>query len=246
MRSLASVALAALVLAGCSGERAGLRPSVLTAKLQYAGYDATGLASWYGEEVAGNRTASGERFDPDGVTVAHRTLPLGSVVEVTALDTGRSILARVTDRGPGRRDREIDLSRGAARLLGTDRRSVAAVRVRAVIPRVEDELALDAGRSIVPDQGRSTVARVGGNGAPLRRPPPAMLPRGGRYIVQVASYASAQRARTVAAAVDADVVQAGDVFRVRLGPYQGVDAAQQARDAVASRGYGDAQILSVN
>jgi len=243
MRFLASGALAALFLAGCSGgEGDRLHTQAPVTKLRYAGYDASGLASWYGEEVAGNRTASGERFNPDGITVAHRTLPLGSVVEITALDTSRSILARVTDRGPGRRDREIDLSRGAARLLGTDRRSVATVRVRAVTPSVKDELALRAGRAIVPSQGRSTFTRA--PGAPTIAPPP--LAKDGRYLVQVASYSSEHRAQTVASALDGDVVPAGALFRVRLGPYKGADAAQQARDAAQSRGYADAQILPVN
>ena len=245
MRSLASAAVAGLLLAGCSSEREGLRAAAPASALRYGGYDATGLASWYGEEVAGNLTASGESFAPDRVTVAHRTLPLGSVVEVTALDTGRAILARVNDRGPGRRDREIDLSRGAARLLGTDRRSVAAVRVRAVTPSVEDELALSAGRPIVPDQGRSPFTRGGGGQVP-RPLPPLMLPKDGRYLLQIASYSSARRAHIVAAALDADVVPAGEVFRVRLGPYKGAQAVQRARDAVALRGYGDAQILPVN
>jgi rare lipoprotein A len=243
MRFRVSAALAALLLGGCSGgEGDRLRSVVPTSVMRYAGYDATGLASWYGEEVAGNRTASGERFDPDGLTVAHRTLPLGSVVEITALGSGRSILARVTDRGPGRRDREIDLSRGAARLLGTDRRAVSIVRVRAVTPSVKDEFALRAGRAIVPNQGRSSFARVadGGHGAP------STLPRDGRYLLQVASYSSEHRAQVVASALEGDVVPAGDLYRVRLGPYKGAGAVQRARDAVASRGYADAQILPVN
>ena len=244
MRFQASAALAVLLLAGCSGgEDERLRSAAPAAAMRYAAYDATGLASWYGEEVAGNRTASGERFDPDGLTVAHRTLPLGSVVEVTALDSGRSILARVTDRGPGRRDREVDLSRGAARLLGTDRRSVAAVRVRAVTPSVKDELALRAGRAIVPNQGRSTLVRPTSG---EQRRMAAMLPRDGSYLLQVASYSSEHRARVVASSLDGDVVPAGAVYRVRLGPYKGADAVQRARDVVASRGYADAQILPVN
>jgi len=98
-----------------------------------ASYDAVGYASWYGEELRGNRTANGERFDPAGVTAAHRTLPLGSFAEVTALDTGRTIVVRINDRGPHPRGRVIDLSRGAADLLAKGR-SIFAVRVRAVAP----------------------------------------------------------------------------------------------------------------
>jgi rare lipoprotein A len=244
MRWLASGAPAALLLlAGCGGGREGLQPARLDLGLRYGGYDVSGLASWYGEEVAGNRTASGERFDPDGFTVAHRTLPLGSIVQVTAAETGRSILARVTDRGPGRRDREVDLSRGAARLLGTDRRSVARVRVRSVSVSVQQELELRAGRPVVSDQGRSTFNHDAHHPA---MPVPLVLARNGRFMLQVASYSSAARARAVADAVGGTVMPAGEVWRVRTGPYQGADAVQQARDAVAKRGYADAQILPVN
>ena len=78
------------------------------------GYDVLGYASWYGNE-SGNQTANGERFRPGWVTAAHKTLPLPTYVEVTALDTGRRIVVRINDRGPfaGGGSRIIDLSRGA-------------------------------------------------------------------------------------------------------------------------------------
>lgn len=113
---------------------------------QPTGYDAVGLASWYGEEVAGQPTASGAPFNPDAITAAHRQLPLGSVAEVTALDTGRTILVLVTDRGPSRSDREIDLSRGAAALLGVSSTPVTAVRVRGTSAEPADLAALRSGR----------------------------------------------------------------------------------------------------
>lgn len=82
------------------------------------GYDMLGYATWYGSE-SGNQTANGERFRPDWYTAAHRTLPLPTYVEVTSLDTGRRIIVRVNDRGPFTEPtRIIDLSRGAAELLG--------------------------------------------------------------------------------------------------------------------------------
>jgi len=77
-----------------------------------------GKASWYGHEFGNRRTANGDRFDPKDLTGAHRTLPLGSRVRVTNLRNGRSVLLTITDRGPFRRLREIDVSLGAARLLG--------------------------------------------------------------------------------------------------------------------------------
>lgn len=109
-------------------------------------YDEVGYASWYGSE-SGNRTANGEAFRPAGISAAHTTLPLPSYVEVTALDSGRTILLRVNDRGPFARGRIIDLSRGAATLLGIKAQGHAAVRVRRVDPPEKDRKRLRAGKA---------------------------------------------------------------------------------------------------
>ncbi|MEP3224560.1 MAG: septal ring lytic transglycosylase RlpA family protein [Parasphingorhabdus sp.] len=110
-----------------------------------ASYDNVGYASWYGQELAGNPTANGERFNPEGISAAHKTLPLPSYVEVTALDTGRTILVRVNDRGPFANDRLIDLSHGAAKQLGIDQQGVAGVRVRKVNPNEQEREVLRNG-----------------------------------------------------------------------------------------------------
>jgi rare lipoprotein A len=110
-------------------------------------YDDVGYASWYGDELAGKPTANGETFNPDGISAAHRTLPLPSYVEVTALDTGRTILVRVNDRGPMVGNRLIDLSRGAAEQLGIAG-GTAAVRVRRTNPPMAERAQLRAGKPI--------------------------------------------------------------------------------------------------
>ena len=89
----------------------------------------TGIASFYWH---GQKTANGERFNPEGMTAAHRTLRFGTVVRVTDLATGRSVVVRINDRGPFIRGRIIDLSRGAARSLGITGRGIAPVRVEIV------------------------------------------------------------------------------------------------------------------
>jgi rare lipoprotein A len=86
----------------------------------------TGLASYYG---SGELTATGERFDPSGMTAAHRTLPFGTRVKVTRVDTGDSVVVRINDRGPFKRGRVIDLSEGAARSLGMMNVGLADVRL---------------------------------------------------------------------------------------------------------------------
>ena len=108
-------------------------------------YDEVGYASYYGAELAGKPTANGEVFNPSGVTAAHKTLPMPSYVEVTALDTGRTILVRINDRGPFANDRLIDLSEGAARQLGITNQGVAGVRVRRVNPPEQERAVLRQG-----------------------------------------------------------------------------------------------------
>ena len=109
-------------------------------------YDMLGYASWYGPE-SGGKTANGERFRPDWITAAHTTLPLPTYVEVTSLQTGRRIIVRINDRGPFiKGPRIIDLSRGAAALLGVKAIGHAAVRVRAVDPSEKDRERLRHGR----------------------------------------------------------------------------------------------------
>ena len=110
-------------------------------------FDVLGYASWYGRE-SGNRVALGERFDATWITAAHTTLPLPTYVEVTSLDTGRTILVRVNDRGPFSRGRILDLSRGAAEQLGVRARGHAAVRVRRVDPPEEERARLRRGKAV--------------------------------------------------------------------------------------------------
>jgi len=91
-----------------------------------------GLASWYGEEFQGNPTASGEVFDMNGLTAAHRSLPLGTKLKVTNLINNRSLVVRVNDRGPFIPSRFLDLSMAAAKKLGFFGAGVAKVRAEVV------------------------------------------------------------------------------------------------------------------
>jgi rare lipoprotein A len=99
-----------------------------------AGYLEVGVASWYGEEFHGRRTASGETFDMHAMTAAHRTLPLSTCVEVRRVDDDRRVVVRVNDRGPFGDDtrRIIDLSYSAGRALGLIGAGTAEVEVRSL------------------------------------------------------------------------------------------------------------------
>ena len=92
-------------------------------------YEAIGIASWYGSPYHGRLTANGELYDMYALTAAHPTLQLPSVVRVTNLDNGRSLVLRVNDRGPFLKNRLIDLSLAAARELGFERQGLARVHV---------------------------------------------------------------------------------------------------------------------
>jgi rare lipoprotein A len=89
----------------------------------------TGIASYYHDSLHGNRTASGQVYDKNKMSAAHKTLPLGSRVRVTDKRTGKSIVVRVNDRGPFVKGRVIDLSRRAAKELGMIRRGITPVKV---------------------------------------------------------------------------------------------------------------------
>ena len=262
-------------------------------------YDDVGYAGRYGDEFAGRPTANGESFDPAGISAAHKTLPLPSYVEVTALDTGRTILVRVNDRGPMVNDRLIDLSRGAAEQLGI-KGGVAGVRVRRTNPPMAERAQLRAGSAVperiaTPDSllvilrnklkalpapknapaappaaatpGRPAASKQpakpaapaprpsgddrfivegpGARPAPAPTPAPAAKPApvAEAYIVQVAAFSSEARARSVAKSAGGAVSKAGNLWRVRVGPFASPSDAQAALARVKARGFRDAVVM---
>jgi rare lipoprotein A len=126
MRGIIPAALAALIMLG---------PIALAGEPVV--YREVGKASIYASELAGQRTASGARYDPEALTAAHPSLPLGAEVTVVALDTGRQVKVRINDRGPFVHGRKIDLSLRAAQALGIVDEGVAQVRITAT----EEQLA---------------------------------------------------------------------------------------------------------
>lgn len=230
-------------------------------------YDETGFATWYGNELAGSRTASGTPFDPRAFTAAHRTLPIGSFVEVTSLDTGRTVLVLINDRGPFTPGLLIDLSQAAAQSIGITSRK--AVRIRRVTPTPADQNALNNGRVASPIldtppallaglRAKLAGARIAATPNRTSSPVPAPViasPRPaatpvrvaaalkGRYFVQVAAFGSHDRAATVARGLGGTATPFSKLWRVRTGPYSDAKSAAQARDAVAARGYGDARVV---
>jgi rare lipoprotein A len=99
-----------------------------------AGYSATGFASWYGRKFHGHLTSNGEIYDMFQLSAAHTTLPIPSYIRVTNLDNGKSIIARVNDRGPFHDGRIVDMSYAGAVMLGYADKGTARVKVEAVVP----------------------------------------------------------------------------------------------------------------
>lgn len=254
LRGVLIAGLASLALAACaSGPRpeAGRRPVVTDPApivsgtmrpyqirgrwyqpAEQPGYDETGLASWYGPQFHGRPTATGERFDMNALTAAHKTLPLPSLVEVTNIANGRRIVVRVNDRGPFVDGRIIDLSRGSAEALGLLAAGVGEVRVRYL------------GRA--PRLGGGTTQQYTEAAPPARTPDVTAQPGG--YWIQAGAFSDRRAARRVAgqlgdrATVDAAV---GDgLFRVLVGPWPDPNAAERSRQAVIARGYADALLIS--
>jgi len=95
-------------------------------------YTEVGIASWYGVNYNHRNAADGSIYDENGMTAAHRTLPMGSLVRVTNLTTGKQVVVRITDRGPFAPNRVLDLSKGAALAIGLYRQGIGKVRIEAV------------------------------------------------------------------------------------------------------------------
>lgn len=125
-----------------------------------------GLASYYGAEFESLRTASGERFDMDRMTAAHRTLPFGTRVRVTHLANGRSAVVRINDRGPFVKGRILDVSPAAARRLRLVARGTAPVRLE-VLPPLRRSPRAQSPR----DHAAPPSARLGPGSTPRSSPP---------------------------------------------------------------------------
>jgi rare lipoprotein A len=178
-------------------------------------YDEKGVASWYGAQFQGQKTANGELFDMNVVTAAHPTLPIPSLVEVTNLENGRSLVVRVNDRGPFVGNRLIDLSARGAQLLGFEAKGSAQVRVRYV-----------GAASPEPMVTAQTLSPV--RSYAMAKPPAQALPH--PAAIHLASKTSE------AASPDKGAPVTGDQAFVQLGVFAQAANAQRVREKVSHLG----------
>jgi rare lipoprotein A len=161
----------------------------------------TGTASWYGKDLHGKKTASGELFDMYGLSAAHRTLPFGSMIRVTNLGNNKNIAVRVNDRGPFIKSRVIDLSYGAARELGFAAEGTAQV----VIERLDDlpgttRYTVHAAQYVEKENARLLKERLSAK-FEIISIVPGETNLGTLYHVEVGAYATEEKAELVAGRV---------------------------------------------
>ena len=206
-------------------------------------YRETGMASWYGPGFHGRRTANGEAYDQHAMTAAHRTLPMPSVVRVTNLSNGNSVVLRINDRGPFAQDRIIDLSRAAAEKLDMVRAGVASVRVE-ILPeeskRVK-EVAQNGGsvseqiaamRAVPSPAPRTVIAAAPPPAPPLPPPPPVARP--------APAPVATPSVATVAAGVVPVSAPAAAGYFVQAGAFSTRESAERVRATLAH--FGDSSI----
>lgn len=225
-------------------------------------YDETGIASWYGPNFHGRPTANGEVFDQNAMTAAHTTLPIPSIVEVTNLENGRSVIVRVNDRGPFVDDRLIDMSRAAATELDFIGTGLARVRVRYLGPAHENGsppnrvYQANAAPTQVPTQVLAQAEPPRMQPATIE-PTPAWQPASaasGQFSLQIGAFSDPDNARAFAQRLDragevwveAGASQRGQVWRVFFGRWADRTAAQAAMGSLVDWGVYDARIVATN
>jgi len=298
MKRAAAIALAGLVLVSCaSREEAKLPPSpyppgsdtavlpdgtggiykvgtpYYVEGLQYVPredkrYDESGIASWYGPNFHGKRTANGEIYDMYKISAAHKTLPMPSMVRVTNLENGRSLVVRMNDRGPFARGRVIDMSYRAAQLLGFEHQGTAKVRVQyeglaevsppAVPKPPVQETSLDdlPPPPLAPEPAPATIASYEPEPLPPRSSglyveTETVAPIRSDIYVQAGAFSDPFNAsqlrnrldRIGPASVSSVTVNGREFHRVRIGPIATVKEADKILERVVAAGEENARIL---
>jgi rare lipoprotein A len=209
-----------------SRQKSGQKPYTVAGKRyeplsSHEGFTQEGVASSYGRDFHGRKTASGEPFDMNAMTAAHKTLPLGVYVRVRHKRTGKEVIVRINDRGPFVSERIIDLSDGAARKLEMIQEGLAPVKVTALgfkTDKKSDEIEYRAPVSY--DNG-SFALQVA-----------ALKNRDNAY-----RYAADLKLKYGAANIQEANVAGNMFYRVRLGHYSSLRAAQSAQESFERKGF---------
>lgn len=218
-----------------STQKPGQKPYTVFGKTyeplsSHEGFVQEGIASSYGSDFHGRPTSSGEPFNMHAMTAAHKTLPLGVYVNVRHKRTGRDIVVRINDRGPFVGDRIIDLSEGAARKLDMMQEGLAAVKVTALGYKIDNTSAAPTYQAPVSyDTGRFTLQVA------------ALKNRDNAY-----RYADELKKKYGAADVQEAIVNGSPFYRVRLGFFTSLQAAQGAHGSYERAGFPGNFVVAVD
>ena len=212
-----------------------------------AGYQETGMASWYGRKFHGHLTSNGEIYDMFSLSAAHKSLPIPSFAEVTNLDNNKSVIVRVNDRGPFHDGRIIDLSYAAAATLGYADKGTARVRVKSLVPA-----------TVTPTHRQSLLLTENSSAPPVQNEVQDEVLQerekierdAGEEFLQVGAFSSIESARQLLATVsgftslpvfirsDEDVNTGNLLHRVRMGPVNETMDLQGLIGAIMAAGLG--------
>ncbi len=227
-------------------------------------YDEIGFASWYGPGFHGKTTANGEIFDQNKISAAHRTLPLPSIVRVTNLENGKVLTkVRINDRGPFAKNRIIDLSKKAAKELGFLKRGVTKVRVE-ILEEESRELALLSSNDFQKQIEPATVKEITKKDITssnegdfekdkkiLKKNTSGSEPQNDNSIlgnkeleIQVGAFTDHRNAKSLIeklsefkAYIKREFVESKYLYRVRIGPIENINQANQIQEKLYSLGY---------
>ena len=211
-------------------------------------YSEVGIASWYGSDFHNKKTANGEKYDMNTLTAAHRTLPLPSVVKVTNLENGRSLVLRVNDRGPYAKNRIIDISKKGAALLGYQTQGTAKVKVEVL--EKESKLLKQALLGKELPKNAYTVAQAKPS-AKKKKTNLHSTPENKQLYVQAGSFSRESLAYDLKnklskfgnTKIATAEVNEATFYRVRLGPYADENVANKALEKVRDYGIYEAKLI---
>ncbi len=210
------------------------------------GYKAVGLASWYGDDFHGRTTANGETYNMYAMTAAHRTLPMGSMVEVTDIQTGKKVVVRVNDRGPfvDPDRRIIDLSYAAASKLGISNKGITSVELRSINdvnaePISASEIVASTAAPATSTILDETVLTEPVTATTYTTETPA---QDASYFIQVGSFSEQDRAESILAGLRKEgynesrmmevTVNGATYIRVQAGHFDSLSAAEEALNSL--------------
>lgn len=210
-----------------------------------------GLASYYNDKFQGSQTASGESYDKDLFTAAHKTLPFGTIVKVTRTDNQKTVIVRINDRGPHYKGRVIELSRKAAEAIDLVKSGTAMVKVEVQTPKSYDiktkKKSSSKGKAININKGKA---------AGLYMVESKKVPKKG-YAVQIGLYSdyknvlkqvsnlNASKVYNVAILIEKNK-KGKDIYKVLTGPYGKLANATASKSMLRRKGYKDCFVINLN